>query len=197
MLEKPVGKIYPIIYYIGAVILSLAATQLIPLLTAVFCAEWRISLIFLFTLSVAASVGAIGLLVGYKHHSVKLNWGEGMAIASGAWLIGMLLCALPYYISGSYLSFLDACFDVMSGLTTTGVMMIQDVDHLSNGLNMWRFILTFIGGQGMVVLALTFLTKDTAGAYKLYAGEAKDERLMPNAVSTAKNIWYISLLYLV
>ncbi|MEG0750759.1 MAG: potassium transporter TrkG [Oscillospiraceae bacterium] len=196
MVEKPVGKIYPIFYYIGIVILSLAATEVIPLLTSVFSAEWRMSLIYVFTVSVAASVGAGFMLIGYKHRMLKLGWGEGMMVASGAWLLGMLLCALPFYMSGNYLSYLDSCFDVMSGLTTTGVIMVQDLDHLSNGLNMWRFILTFLGGQGMVVLALTFLTKNTAGVYKFYAGEGKDERLMPNAVSTAKNIWYISLLYL-
>ena len=48
----------------------------------------------------------------------------------------------------------------------------------------------------MVVLALTFLVKGTNGAYKMYVGEAKDERLMPNAVSTARHIWLISLIYL-
>ncbi len=85
----------------------------------------------------------------------------------------------------------------MSGLTTTGLTMVKDLDHLSDGLNMWRHLLTFIGGQGLVVLALSFLVKGTSGAYKMYVGEAKDERLMPNAVSTTRYIWLISLIYLV
>ena len=119
-----------------------------------------------------------------------------MVVAAGSWFFGMLLCALPYYLSGNYLSYLDCCFDVMSGLTTTGLVLIQDLDHIANGLNMWRHLLTFIGGQGMVVLALSFLVKGANGAYKMYVGEGKDERLMPNAVSTARYIWLISLIYL-
>ena len=75
--------------------------------------------------------------------------------------------------------------------------MIQNLDHLSNGLNMWRFLLTYIGGQGMVVLALTFVTKNAGNVYMMYVGEAKDERLRPGAVSTARAIWKISILYLI
>ena len=70
------------------------------------------------------------------------------------------------------------------------------MDHLANGLNMWRHLLTFVGGQGMVVLVLTVLTKGASGAYKMYVGEGKDERLLPNVVHTARTIWIISLAYL-
>jgi trk system potassium uptake protein TrkH len=84
----------------------------------------------------------------------------------------------------------------MSGFTTTGLALTQDLDHLSLGLNMWRHILTFVGGQGMVVLALTFLVKDTVGAYKMYVGEGKDIELVPNVKNTAKIIWTISIVYL-
>lgn len=197
MIERPVSKLRPISYYIGIIIMALGATQAIPMLVSLLYAEWHILLVFTITASVTAIIGSALVLFGYKHRSMRLNWGEGMVIAAGAWLVGMLLAALPYYLSGNYLSYLDCCFDVMSGLTTTGLTLIQDLDHISNGINMWRLLLTFIGGQGMVVLALTFLTKDSSGAYKMYAGEAKDERLMPNAISTARRIWTISLLYLV
>lgn len=99
-------------------------------------------------------------------------------------------------MSGHTQSFLDSCFDVMSGFTTIGLVMTQDLDHLSNALNMWRHILTFVGGQGMVVLALTVLVKDTNGAYKFYVGEAKDIELVPNVKGTARIIWKISMVYL-
>ena len=88
-------------------------------------------------------------------------------------------------------------FDVMSGYTTTGLYLLQDLDHISYGLNMWRHLLTYAGGQGIVVIALTFLFKGTAGAYKVYVGEGKDERLLPNVVQTARAIWLVSLTYLV
>lgn len=174
----------------------LAGCEIIPLVTSAVCGETRFIFVFTASFSIMLSAAAFLMLLGAKCRNVKLSLGEGMIVASGSWLAGMLLCALPYYFSGNYLSYLDCCFDVMSGLTTTGLSMIQHLDHLSNGLNMWRFMLTYIGGQGMVVLALIFLTKDTASAYKMYVGEAKDEQLRPGAVSTARSIWKISLLYL-
>lgn len=189
-------KTLTILSSIGSVLMVLAACELVPLITSVLYGETRFILIFTASLSIMACCAAALILAGARHTRVHLSFGEGMTVASGSWLLGMLLCALPYYFSGNFLSYLDCCFDVMSGLTTTGLTMIQDLDHLANGLNMWRFMLTYIGGQGMVVLALTFLTKDTASTYKMYVGEAKDEQLRPGAVSTARSIWKISLLYL-
>ncbi len=186
-----------ILYYIGIVLLVLAGCELIPLITSLVAGEMRFVIIFIISASLMTAAAAMFMLAGAKYKGSSLCSGDGMIIASGSWLLGTLLCAFPYYLSGNYLSYLDCCFDVMSGLTTTGITMIQDMDHLSVGLNMWRFILTYIGGQGMVVLALTFLTKNTSSTYKMYVGEAKDEHLRPGAVSTAREIWKISLLYLV
>ena len=195
-IEKPINKIYPICYFIGMIIAALGALQLLPALVSAIYGEWRILTIFLMTASITALVGMGMMFLGFRYRSVKLKFGEGTVVASGAWLLGTLLCALPYYLSGNYCSYLDCCFDVMSGFTTTGLTLIQDMDHLSNGINMWRHLLTFVGGQGMVVLALTILMKDQSGAYKMYVGEAKDEKLFPNAVSTSREIWLISLVYL-
>ena len=195
-IEKPINKIYPICYFIGLIVAALGALQLLPALVSAVYAEWRILTIFLLTASVTALVGMGMMFLGFRYRSVKLKFGEGTLVASGAWFLGTLLCALPYYLSDNFLSYLDCCFDVMSGFTTTGLTLIQDMDHLSNGINMWRLLLTYVGGQGIVVLALTILTKDQSGAYKMYVGEAKDEKLFPNAVSTSREIWLISLIYL-
>jgi trk system potassium uptake protein TrkH len=194
--EKPVNKLFPVLYYIGFVILSLGILQFIPAAVSVFYAEWKIALIFVLTASMTILAGIFMILSGRRYRSIRLSFGEGTVVASGAWLLGTLLCALPYYFSGNFKSYLDCCFDVMSGLTTTGLCLIQDMDHLSNGINMWRHLLTFVGGQGMVVLALAFLTKDQSSTYKMYVGEAKDEKLFPGAVSTSRQIWFISMIYL-
>ena len=196
MIEKHVSRMYPVCYFIGMVVVGIGLIQYIPLITSLFYKEWNIVYIFMITSSVSLLLGGFLMLFLGKYRFERLSWGEGMVVAAGSWFIGMLLSALPYYLSGNYLSYLDSCFDVMSGFTTTGLTLIQDMDHISNGMNMWRHLLTFVGGQGMVVLALTFLAKGTNGAYKIYVGEAKDERLMPNAVSTARYIWLISLVYL-
>ncbi|MEG1605165.1 MAG: potassium transporter TrkG [Clostridia bacterium] len=197
MIEKTENRALTIVYFVGIVLSALGALQLLPVASSLVYHEWRIALIFCATGSIAVIVGCAMILLGYARRNASMSFGEGMAAAAGAWFLGTLLCALPYALSGDYLSYLDACFDVMSGLTTTGVTLVQDMDHLSVGINMWRHVLTFVGGQGMVVLALTFLTKNQSGAYKMYVGEGKDERLFPNAVSTSRRIWSISLIYMV
>lgn len=166
-----------------------------PLLTSVVFAEWAVAVDFVISIAVAFILG-YGLLLVCRPRRHDLTWVQGMVVASFSWLVAMLVGALPYYLSFHYKSFLDAAFDVMSGFTTTGLVLVQDLDHISNGVNMWRHVLTYLGGQGMVVLALTFLVQDAAGAFKMYVGEAKDERLLPNVVHTARAIWYISLIYL-
>ena len=195
-IEKPINKLYPICYFVGIIVMSLGALQLLPALISALYSEWRIFAVFVLTASITVLVGGGMALLGQQYKNAELSFGESTVVVSGAWFLGMLLCALPYYLSGNYLSYLDCCFDVMSGLTTTGLCLIQGMDHLPNGINMWRQLLTFVGGQGMVVLALTFLTKDSSDAYKMYVGEAKDEKLFPNAVSTSRQIWVISLIYL-
>ena len=184
-------------YYVGKVIILLAILQMLPLITSIIYKEWDIVFDFTLSMSVALIFGAILVILFNSARRRKLDWSHGMIIAAFSWFTGMILCAIPYYLSGNYNSFLDSCFDVMSGFTTTGLVLILDLDHISNGINMWRHVLTYLGGQGMIVLALTFLVKSTSGSYRMYVGEAKDEQLLPNVVNTSKAIWFISVVYLI
>lgn len=178
----------------GKVVIGVGLLMLVPLGTALVFCEWSAAVDF------ALGLGA-GLALGFGLSAIgatraKPAWIHGMVTAAFSWLIVMAVAAIPYWRSGHYLSYLDCMFDVMSGFTTTGLTLVQDLDHLSVSLNMWRHLLTFIGGQGVIVLALAFLVKDAAGGYTLYVGEAKDERLFPSVFHTAKAIWKISLVYL-
>ena len=173
--------------------------MLIPLLTSLFLGEWNPLFDFIICMSISMILGFSLVLAGRKTRddNVQVEWKHGFIVAALSWVVLMFLCSFPYLLSGHTHSLLDACFDVMSGFTTTGLALTQDLDHLSVGLNMWRHLLTFIGGQGMVVLALTFLLKNTGGAYKFYVGEGKDIELVPNVKGTARLIWKISMIYLV
>ena len=185
-------------FYVGYVIIGTASLMLIPILTSLMFKEWSALLDFIISSTIAFSLGIFLMFTGRsKVDKVKIQWKHGLIIASSSWIILTLLCAVPYALSGNTQSLLDACFDVMSGFTTTGLALTQDLDHLSLGLNMWRHILTFVGGQGMVVLALSFMVHHTLGAYKMYVGEGKDVELVPNVKNTARIIWKISIIYLV
>jgi trk system potassium uptake protein len=186
-------------YYTGYIVLCIASLMIIPIITALIFREWDPLLNFLLSISVAIIIGLILIMIGMqsKENKSKVQWKHGFAVAALSWLMLTFLCAIPYSLSGHTGSFIDACFDVMSGFTTTGLVLTQDIDHISISLNMWRHLLTFIGGQGMVVLTLTLLVKETGGAYKMYVGEGKDIELVPNVKGTARQIWKISMVYLI
>lgn len=184
-------------FYTGFVTMVTSGLMVLPLLTSILLKEWAMSINFLISLDVALLIGLIFMLFGRKaKEEVKIEWRHGLIISAVTWFLLMFLCALPYWLSGHYGSYLDATFDVMSGFTTTGLTLSSDLDHMSVSLNLWRHIITFVGGQGMVVLALSFLFHQTHGAYKIYVGEAKDVELVPSVKGTARIIWMISLAYL-
>jgi trk system potassium uptake protein TrkH len=184
-------------YYTGYIILIVAALMIIPIITAILFQEWNPLMDFIISGSAAVIIAIMLILAGFRVNKSAFQWKHGFVIASLSWIVLTVICAIPYLLSGHTQSLLDACFDVMSGFTTTGLALTQDLDHLSITLNMWRHILTFIGGQGMVVLALTFLAKEVGGAYKIYVGEGKDIELVPNVKGTARLIWKISMVYLI
>lgn len=180
--------------FTGKVIVGVGLLMVVPLLTSVIFAEWDTALDFVIGMA-ACLIAGFGLQVICRTDK-DLAWSHGLVVASGSWIWATVLGAIPHYLSGHEGSYLDAMFDVMSGYTTTGLYLLQDLDHISNGMNMWRHILTYAGGQGIVVIALTFLFKGTAGAYKVYVGEGKEERLLPNVLQTARAIWLVSLVWL-
>lgn len=195
------GRFYSILiisYYTGFVVLGIALLMVLPILTAVGLQEWNPFWDFIITMAISVILGLLLIIIGKqtRHNKSFVQWKHGFVVASLSWIILMFLCAIPYLLSGHVNSILDACFDVMSGFTTTGMVLTQDLDHISLSLNLWRHMLTFIGGQGMIVLALTFLLKETGGAYIFYVGEAKDIDLVPNVKGTARIIWKISMVYL-
>lgn len=196
--EKKSYSLEIISYYTGYIVLISSSLMAIPALTSLMFKEWNPLLDFIISMTVSLAAGLALVMFGMRMKKKKpdVQWKHGFAVAALSWLILTVLCAMPYWLSGHMKSYLDACFDVMSGFTTTGVVLLQDLDHISHGLNMWRHILTFVGGQGMVVLALTFLVKETGGAYKIYVGEGKDIELVPNVKGTTRQIWKISMIYL-
>lgn len=196
MLIRPRHNDFKIIgLYTGKIIIGLALLMLVPLAMALVFGEWGPAVDFLIAIGACLSFGLASEISCQTTQDLK--WSHGLVIASFSWFIATLLGAIPHWLSGHFGSIIDAMFDVMSGYTTTGLYLIQDLDHISNSLNMWRHLLTYVGGQGIIVVALTFLFRGSAGAYKMYVGEGKDERLLPNVIRTARAIWLVSLAYLV
>jgi len=184
-----------ILYYTGKILVGVALLNIIPLLTALIEGDAASAADFTVSLGATLTLGAGLALLGTG--GTRAGWKHGMVTVAFSWLAAMIVAAIPHWLSGHFGSYLDCVFDVMSGFTTTGLTLVQDLDHVSDSLNMWRHLLTFVGGQGIVVLALAIFTGEGGGGYGFYVGEGKDERLFPSVLHTAKAIWRISLLYLV
>jgi len=195
ILRPGINDIKNISYYLGKIIIGLGLTMIIPVIIGLFSQEINPSLDFLISAAITLSIGMI--LTWASRAKEDLDWMQGMIVVSLSWLAAMLLGALPLYLSGHWKSYLDACFEAMSIFTTTGLVLVQDLDHLSLAHNLWRHLGNFIGGQGIAIVALSFFVKGTSGAFKMYVGEGRDERLLPNVINTARFIWLISIVYLI
>ncbi len=182
-------------YYLGKITVGLGIVQVFPLAVAFFFREWKPALDFAFSISFTLCLGYLLTAVFYSKRDLATV--HAMAVAALSWIVAMLVSAVPLFLSGHYKSFLDASFEMMSGYATTGLSLANDLEHMACAYNFWRHETMFIGGQGIVVMALTFLFKGTPGAFSMYVGEARDEKILPNIIQTARFIWLVSIVYLV
>jgi trk system potassium uptake protein TrkH len=182
-------------YYLGKIIAGLSILMSLPLFLGLFVSEFAAAIDF----SIAVTTGLIIalLLMRLCRTSTDLNWMQGMLVVSLAWLCAMFLGAIPLFLSGHWKSYLDACFDAMSGFATTGLILVSDLDHLSLSCNFWRHLMMFIGGQGIVIIILSIMVRAGAGAFKMYISEGRGERILPNVIHTARFIWAVSVVYLI
>ncbi len=179
---------------LGRLILGLSAFMLIPLLVAFLRKEVSPFFDFLISFSLSASLGF--LLITLFSADKEIGWLHAFFTVSAGWLVFSLLGAIPLYLSTHFSSFLDSWFEAMSGFATTGLILIQDLDHLSFSHNMWRHLTMFIGGQGIILASLSILTRARSVAVGFYIGEARQEKILPNVIATARFIWKVSFVYL-
>jgi trk system potassium uptake protein TrkH len=196
MILKPrLRDIKNIGYYLGRIMIGLGLTMAVPALLGLAFGEINPVIDFIIGLEITLIFGVI--LTKLCFTESDLNWMQGMIVVSLSWIVAMALGAIPLYLSGHWKSYLDACFDAMSGFATTGLVLVQDLDHLSLTHNLWRHLIMFIGGQGIVIVALSFFVKSASGAFKMYVGEARDEKILPNVIHTSRFIWLVSIIYLI
>ncbi|MBL7081083.1 MAG: TrkH family potassium uptake protein [Candidatus Omnitrophica bacterium] len=196
MLLKPQIKDIKITsFYLGRIILGLGLVLIIPCLFAVLNQEINPALDFAISSAIALIAGF--LLITFCKSKEELNWMQAMGMVSLSWIAAMFLGAIPLYLSGHWASYLNACFDAMSGFATCGLTLVEDLAHLSRAHNLWRHLMMFVGGQGIVIIALSLFVRSSSGAFKIYVGEAREEKVMPSVISTARFIWLVSLVYLI
>ena len=179
-------------HYLGVLVLFSSLALLAPLITALACGEWEPATRYLLTIGISLIVGSA--LRFLRIEPGRLNRQQALVVTGFAWIVLAFIATVPLHLSGHYASYLDALFDGVSGLTTTGASLILDLDHLSYADNMWRFVMHFLGGLGLIVVALSFgLFGKRAGA-SLYMSEGRSEHVVPNIVQTTRLIAKISVI---
>jgi len=175
--------------FLGKMLCAFALVMLVPLLCAIVQQE---EVYRAFALS-ALITGLFGLgLVRYGETTGHIGMREGFLIVAGTWLLTGIFGALPYWLSGLMPSLLCAVFESVSGLTTTGASVITNVEMLPASLLLWRSLTHWLGGMGIIVLFLVFLTNLGADAIHLFKAEAPGptvDRVMPRIRHMAKILW--------
>ncbi|HBT95088.1 MAG TPA: cation transporter [Coriobacteriia bacterium] len=183
-----------IAHYLGSMVLLIGVIMVFPLAVSVIMSEWNITGNYLIGAGAATVIG--GLLRMCRISPGALERRQAIAITGLVWIVGAFVAAIPLWLSGHYLSFLDALFEGVSGLTSTGFTLCQDIDHLSTADNMWRFTMQFLGGQGVVVIALSLGLFSKVGS-SFYTSEGRNEFVMPNIKKTARFIWQFSSIIVI
>ena len=123
---------------------------------------------------------------------------DGFLLVTLSWVLMSASAAIPLMIALPDLTFTDAYFETMSGLTTTGSTVLNHLDDLPQSINLWRCTLHWIGGIGIIVLAVAVLPLLGVGGMALYKAETpgpvKDEKLTPRITETAKALWFTYLV---
>ncbi len=151
---------------------------------------------FLVSTILTLVAGWIGIAIGTGASS-QVGEREGYVIVALVWVVFSAFGMLPYWLSGQIPSFTDAWFETMSGFSTTGATILDDIEVLSHGALFWRSMTQWLGGLGIIVLSLALLPMFGLGGMQLYAAEMNGisyEKLSPRIADTAKSLWITYIL---
>ncbi len=143
-------------------------------------------------------VVGIGVALATRRFRRELKARDGFLLVSLSWALMSASATIPFMIALPDLSFADGYFEAMSGLTTTGSTVLNGLDQLPQSINLWRHTLHWIGGIGIIVLAVAVLPMLGVGGMQLYKAETpgpvKDEKLTARISETAKALWFTYLV---
>ena len=189
----------PIGYVIGLLVAFLGATMLIPFVIDLYDGQghWRV-----FLQSAVITVLCGGLIALASSNGVKegLTIQQTFLLTTGVWLALPIFGSLPFVLGATGSSFTNAFFEAMSGLTTTGSTVISGLEDQPRGLLIWRALLQWLGGIGIIVVAMVFLPELRVGGMQIFRSEGFDTmgKILPRAteISSRISVIYVSLTVL-
>ncbi|SFJ52192.1 TrkH family potassium uptake protein [Jannaschia pohangensis] len=184
----------PVGYVIGLLLVVLGASMGLPALADIIVdnGEWPV---FVESGLLTMLVGACLSLSTANAVRDRLSLQQTFLLTTGVWLALPIFAAIPFTIGATQLSYTDAFFEAMSGLTTTGSTVIVGLDELPKGILLWRGLLQWFGGIGVIVVAMVFLPELRVGGMQIFRSEAFDTmgKVLPRAAQISSTI---STIYL-
>lgn len=178
---------------LGLIAMAMSLSYFLPLAVSLITDDGADSA-FLAAMAVNFLVGLALWLATRRHHR-NLNIREGILLVVFVWTGGSLFATIPLLLGIPGLSFTDAFFEAVSGLTATGATVLSGLDRLPASINVWRALLQWLGGMGVIVLAVAILPMLGVGGRQLFKAELpgpmKEEQLTPRITETAKGLWVI------
>lgn len=181
-----------IIYVLGWVLKLEAGIMILPIICALIYQEfWAVQALAVSAV-LALVIGTLATMKGPKRTDYYAR--EGFVICALSWIVMSLIGALPFYLTGTIPSYIDAVFEIVSGFTTTGASILAEVEHLGKGLLFWRSFSHWVGGMGVLVLVLTILP--LGGGYNMMIMKAESpgpdvSKIVPRVADTAKALYKI------
>jgi trk system potassium uptake protein TrkH len=186
----------PVVHVLGPVIAIFGAAMLLPLAVAHTLHDAARSAYDLAALATVVCGGA--LWAATRAYRAELQVHHGYLLVALTWTVLPAFAAVPLMLALPTLSFTDAYFETASAMSTTGATVLVGLDALPASINVWRAMLQWLGGMGVVVLAVAILPLLGVGGRQVFRAETpgpmKDEKLTPRIAQTAKGLWTVYVL---
>ena len=182
-----------IVNLFSILILFFSISYIFPIIVSLIYKDGAINL-FLSTLSIVSLIGIIGVFLT-RGEDNNLSHKDGFVIIVLFWIVLSFAGSVPFYLSG--MTFIDSIFESTSGITTTGATVISNIDALPESLLFYRQLLQWMGGMGLIVLAIAVMPLLGIGGGQIYKTEVPgamgEQRLTPRIKETAQALWLIYL----
>jgi trk system potassium uptake protein TrkH len=184
----------PVGYVVGLMVMALGIAMVLPLLVDI--AEGRGHWpVFLESAILTVLIGSLVAVACRNGVRAGLTLQQTFLLTTGVWVVLPFFGAIPFVIGATEARIVDAVFEAMSGLTTTGSTVLSGLDALPKGLLLWRGLMQWLGGIGIIVVAMVFLPELRVGGMQIFRTEGFDtsEKILPRATEIAARV---SVIYL-
>ncbi|NCB07168.1 MAG: TrkH family potassium uptake protein [Bacteroidia bacterium] len=179
---------------LGFLLFVEGVAMMLPLMVALFYRGYDLNA---FMISSAITIASGAFILAFARQAAKdIGKREGFIIVSFVWILFSFFGSLPYIISGAIPNFTNAFFETISGFTTTGSSVLDNIEELPHGILFWRSLTQWLGGMGIIVLSLAILPVFGIGGMQLYVAEVPGptpDKISPRIRQTAKTLWIIYL----